>query len=498
MSRCRRAGLVALLLVVLAPLAMNWLWISPSQLASGSPVKAGAPGQPANSFAGRVAGNVSCSARGCHGGLEANPSPALGQNEYTRWTTHDKHSQAFEVLSSERGQRIAKNLAVTNEGGKTIPANKDVRCLACHMTPQLASVVAASPDRHPHSQDGVGCESCHGPAGNADDPRGWLSEHTRGSWKERKAANAPALFAEYHMKNLGNLQVQAAVCAGCHVGAPADDDHGLPARDLNHDLMAAGHPRLTFELTSFRENMPPHWQKDKHAADPGYEARSWAVGQVMSARASVELLRERAKRAQETTPGPWPEFAEADCFSCHAALRVPSWRGGEYRGQRALGVIPYNTWYTVMLPHVSAGPEVKAVTAGFDELRALMDRPLPDPREVVKVCDKLVGKGDSPLGKLTATVETQNYTPELKHKLLAGICAEAEKRKKAVNWDEAEQTTLAVAALSSPAHLEKARKELEALWQTDLAFPPDRESPAAFRRDDFLKRWDALLSTLPK
>ena len=60
------------------------------------------------------------------------------------------------------------------------------------------------------------------------------------------------------MRALDAPLVQAQVCVGCHVGAPAKD--GVPARDLNHDLMAAGHPRLIFELSSYQANMPPHWR----------------------------------------------------------------------------------------------------------------------------------------------------------------------------------------------------------------------------------------------
>ena len=58
--------------------------------------------------------------------------------------------------------------------------------------------------------------------------------------------------------------------------------------------MAAGHPRLNFELSSFRANMPPHWNvklKDKKH-DPGaHEAQVWAIGRVASAKTSLELLR---------------------------------------------------------------------------------------------------------------------------------------------------------------------------------------------------------------
>ena len=65
------------------------------------------------------------------------------------------------------------------------------------------------------------------------------------------------------------------VCVGCHVGAPEQD--GLPAREVTHDLLAAGHPRLNFEFTVFLANLPPLERRGK---DEGARAglRSYGLG----------------------------------------------------------------------------------------------------------------------------------------------------------------------------------------------------------------------------
>src|SRR5262245_66433166 len=55
-------------------------------------------------------GVASCSARSCHGGLEPRPKPEIGQDEYSKWLTHDQHVRAFQVLFEERSERIARNL----------------------------------------------------------------------------------------------------------------------------------------------------------------------------------------------------------------------------------------------------------------------------------------------------------------------------------------------------------------------------------------------------
>src|SRR5262249_49209288 len=89
--------------------------------------------------------------------------------------------------------------------------------------------------------EGVGGEACHGPASG---PHPWLAVHTApDKWRKKyaKTPNDPE-WKKYGFTDLADLRVQAETCAGCHVGAPPDEKRGIPARDVNHDLMAAGHP----------------------------------------------------------------------------------------------------------------------------------------------------------------------------------------------------------------------------------------------------------------
>src|SRR3546814_2601814 len=84
------------------------------------------------------------------------------QDELMRWqepsTPGGAHSRAWAVLNNNRSQFIARNLGIGD------PAKAQM-CLGCHSTAGTARAVPA--------EDGVGCESCHGPAG------GWRSEeHT--------------------------------------------------------------------------------------------------------------------------------------------------------------------------------------------------------------------------------------------------------------------------------------------------------------------------------
>lgn len=117
------------------------------------------------------------------------------------------------------------------------------------------------------------------------------------------------------MTDTASLLGRAQTCVKCHVGAAG--------MDVDHDLLAAGHPRLYFEFSAFHAAMPRHWPdaKDRDPSkDPrgriDFEARAWLIGQLVTTRAGLELLAARA----EDKSKPWPEYAEHDCAACHHNL----------------------------------------------------------------------------------------------------------------------------------------------------------------------------------
>ena len=186
------------------------------------------------------AGSSSCAGRGCHGAVQPN-AHGVGQNEFSTWGRQDPHARAFEVLKSARAQLMAENLAPLN-GGKTIKAHEDPKCLVCHSTPAFA--VGDTPEMREHQSRGISCETCHGAA--AKDGKGWLSAHTEKTWEKKPTAEKE----QAGMKVLSEPQRLSAACVGCHVGSAT--------QDLNHDLMAAGHPRLVFEASAYLANLPRH------------------------------------------------------------------------------------------------------------------------------------------------------------------------------------------------------------------------------------------------
>jgi len=192
-------------------------------------------------------------------------------------------------------------------------------CMACHnshrseTTGQAVTADAALSRTHnkqsqfdteyrfPRHTEGVGCAGCHGPAEQ------WVNEHYLASWQPYSAIQRGFVPND-------DLVTRARMCASCHVG---DSD-----RDMNHDIIAAGHPALRFEMASHHSRLPKHWRDDQAGDLAAFEAKLWAAGAVASADAWLALQQGRA--GGTTAVSTWPDFAANDCSSCHQSLRLNS------------------------------------------------------------------------------------------------------------------------------------------------------------------------------
>jgi hypothetical protein len=393
-------------------------------------------------------GVSSCTAASCHG----NGHKGFKGSEYNAFVECDPHARAYRVLFDERSARIAH--ALNDPGG--LPAEKNPLCLACHAT--TAEAIRCGPQVR--VADGVGCESCHGPA------RNWVTTHYLPEWQHLSAAEKAATG----FRPLKDLAVRARVCTGCHVG---NGD-----ADMNHDLIAAGHPRLNFEFASYQAIYPKHWNilEDK-ARYPDFEARSWSMGQLATAQAALELLAHRA-----SVPGkPWPEFAEYDCFACHQNLPGSNFTPRPPRAGR-LGGIPWGTWYYSQLADAlreHKAPGEQTVLQGLADLRAEMNKRNPDRAATAVKARRLAAELSGPLQHMDHAAPAH---PSALQDLFGHIFKDDQKLS-AANWDNAMQRYLALAALYhgmgdlAPNYCNpQMRGYLETLAR-QLAYPPGQESP---------------------
>ena len=86
---------------------------------------------------------------------------------------------------------------------------------------------------------------------------------------------------------------------------------------MNHDIIAAGHPALYFDMAVYHDAYPKHW-RETESADKAFRAKLWWAGQIAKADAELELIEARTKT--EHTVSVWPEFAAFQCTSCHVTL----------------------------------------------------------------------------------------------------------------------------------------------------------------------------------
>src|ERR1700676_4015308 len=70
-------------------------------------------------------GPGSCAATSCHGSVKPVADSRILQNEYSTWIIKDKHSKAYQALTGDIGERMARILKL---GSKAEDAPK---CLAC-------------------------------------------------------------------------------------------------------------------------------------------------------------------------------------------------------------------------------------------------------------------------------------------------------------------------------------------------------------------------------
>jgi hypothetical protein len=256
---------------------------------------------------------------------------AIQQNEYVTWSEFDPHAGAYRTLSDERSRVIARRLGLG-------AADQAPACLACH------SEVVAAAQRGPKFQqdDGIGCEACHGAAEN------WLAGHD----DRTPATRADSLRSG--LRALNEPAVRAKLCTACHVGG---ND-----RLATHAMMAAGHPRLSFELDTFSELWRTSGGREHFRRDSAYAARKpavastqvWLTGLVQASLASVDQVQAAVGRRG------LPEFAAFNCFSCHRNM-------GRSNGDSPRVVVPGDTPGTLRLNDSALRLLATVVTAQYPQ-----------------------------------------------------------------------------------------------------------------------------------
>jgi len=424
--------------------------------------------------ASRLVGAASCAAASCHGG--GRRIEGLHYAASLVWAGRDPHASAWDVLNTPRSKAMVELLGA---GQPNTPpsAAQDARCLNCHATVEqpLAGTVPSDYLHH----DGVGCEACHGPA------RDWIGPHVTAEWKTTSQTARAALG---YVDLAGSLHQRARKCAECHIGGVG--------KDVSHDLIAAGHPRLDYEFSTFHSNYPKHWQPRSAAAEPADPEQSpafaldaWQAGRLAAAEACLKLLEDRTSDGR-----PWPELAEYSCFSCHHNLEDRSW----YQQRRSSGRPGWETWALTPLQN-SKQAEMLPLTSALQSLAIHMQAPVPD-RHLVKQA-----AANSAAAVLPLMSQQQPWTTDTIDQLcleqirLARRTTTDGKTLAAGSWDEMAQLYLALRAATiarnSLAPQENRHQQISEqleIIRRNLLFLPGFDSPGQSSVDAVLIVSDAV------
>ena len=260
-------------------------------------------------------GVATCASTICHGAVLENDQYDILLNEYITWTRHDAHAKSYQLLHNEESAAIARKLGLENAYTAKI-------CLDCHTD----NVAPAQQGPEFQIEDGIGCEACHGGAEK------WIKTHVdpNVSYEENVAAG---LFPT------ADPLKRAELCLSCH--------YGTSDKFATHEIMGAGHPRLSFELDTFAALQPPHYvvdddylQRKPHSASP----IQWALGQLAAAQAQLKLL--QGPLMQESKL--FPEIAFYDCHSCHHRMSNIRWQQRIATKKLEPGTVRLNDGHLIM------------------------------------------------------------------------------------------------------------------------------------------------------
>src|SRR5229473_4669952 len=417
-------------------------------------------------------GPGSCAATSCHGSVKPIAGSRILQTEYSTWILKDKHSRAYQALTGDVGERMARILKL---GAKAEAAPK---CLACH-------ALSPSPERRGRAfeiSEGVSCENCHGPAS------GWLGPHTTRSWTHEKSV-------ALGMHDTRNLIHRTEKCLECHLGTKS--------KFVDHEMIAAGHPDLYFELDSFSVVVACFWKdpRESESGKPVEDAawagvREWSTGQAVQLRAAMERLAWRAKNERADKKDVWPEYSEFSCFACHHALgpAKDSWRQEHgYIGRRPGDPAWNSSRYAVfrLLAKQIDSANAQELDRQLLAVSNEMSRLNPDRNAVASAASAA-----APLAqRIAERLATMQYDQAIALRILQRIPDDAETIALS---DEraAEQAVMALDSLyiayskdAKPANAPEVRAAINALFQ-------QLENPSAYNADQFasaLRRIRTLL-----
>lgn len=384
-------------------------------------------------------GVATCASGVCHGSVRTRTATAVNQNEYVIWSKRDRHRAAYNTLLTAESKAIASNLGLKN-------AHEAGMCLDCHAD----NVAKEHRGGRFQMSDGIGCESCHGGAET------YISTHVD------DAATHASNVAD-GMYPTDDPRARAKLCLSCHLGTAE--------KMASHDIMGAGHPRISFELDTFGWLQPAHYvMDDDYKAEKwaGASIELWTIGQIEASRQTLHLIQGRLKSG-----GLFPELALFDCHSCHHSMSEQRWQQSE-KSSLPPGSVRLNDANFVMLFAIANVLDEgldRQIRAGLRQLHQTVTKG----RDVSQATTHLLGL----LDQLDAKVDNATIGGRANDLIRAVVSVSASSHM--IDYVSAEQALMAVDMLLSTS----GQRDTHADWLTkayESLSNEDRFDPQQFAR----------------
>lgn len=370
-------------------------------------------------------GIVGCMATSCHGSRDTNLP--VWQQSGRLWFDQDPHAQAYTVLWNERSRSIIAGLSGSQQLDEdSYRVLLETKCVSCHAT-----------DTSPIAERALGirCESCHGA----------LSEWGEDHYSEATRNRGTQRFEGTRRVPLPNLEVRAKVCASCHIG---DRQRRGEVRDVDHAMMAAGHPPMPYDFSNYLARYPSHWRTKASQSQSESPWEHWRTGKIQSLLMRLQLLEDRIEDQVV-----WPELTEFSCSSCHHELQGEGWRSLIQSRPQARWDDWHSAYMEVALPTTDVEISEKVVSE-LASIRVWMESTSPDQKQIVE-------RSRSVRHRLAAGIEAARDpsgvtvpTPEQSLHILMRDGSEPQ------TWEQGVQWMLAVRAASQSTDLKAPKLEI--------------------------------------
>jgi hypothetical protein len=386
-------------------------------------------------------GVSSCSSSVCHGAVTPSNTYDVLLNEYVTWSHEDAHSKAFTSLRTLKGREIAAKLRIPD-------ATQAKECLDCHTD----NVPAQQRGEKFSLADGVGCEACHGGS------EYWLATHTAKhvTYKENLAKG---------MYPTADLRPRADLCLSCH--------YGTSDRFATHRMMAAGHPRLSFEMDTFLALQPPHYRVDDdyRKRKPVFSSTQiWSYGQLAAALREMDTL----QGPRVSNGAAFPELALFNCYGCHmSSMRRTDWSHRLLEGGAEPGSVPISDGHLIMAWIITRALDPPNAPELLRMTRSLIGASAADRSQIVAHAREVAAK----LHRLCDESATRVWKPGDERVLLNTLVAVGTSGEFR-DYVGAEQAVMGIDGLliqlGLQDHFHKRIDELYKLTQNDEAFVPEQ------------------------